>query len=77
MTIHVTENDDGSLTISWDENGPVESIMNDWTNEDFIKVIMDAAELTLAASQFAGNYPGPLYAKHPDLVKEEEEGGEE
>jgi len=77
MTIHVTENDDGSFTIDWDENDPAESLLNDWTNEDFVKVIMDAAEHSLSASQFAGNYPGPLYARHPDLVREEEERAKE
>ena len=77
MTIQVTENDDGSFTIEWDETDPVESMMNDWTNEDFVQVITDAAERTLAASQFAGDYPGPLYARHPDLIEEEEEEGGE
>jgi hypothetical protein len=37
--IQVTENEDGSLTISWDENSPEESIFNDWTEEDFINAI--------------------------------------
>ena len=41
MAIEVTENEDGSFDISWDENDPVESIMNNWTKEDFIKVITD------------------------------------
>ena len=41
MTIHVTENDDGSFTIGWDENDPEESTMNDWTEEVFVKVITD------------------------------------
>jgi len=34
--INVTENDDGSFTIDWDENDPQESILNDWTKQDFI-----------------------------------------
>lgn len=32
--------DDGTLTISWDENDPVESQLNDWTEQDFIDCIM-------------------------------------
>jgi hypothetical protein len=41
MTIEVKENEDKSLTISWDENSPTESILNTWTEEDFVRVIME------------------------------------
>ena len=44
MTIEVTENEDNSLTISWDETSPTESILNTWTEEDFIKVITESLE---------------------------------
>ncbi len=39
MTIQVTEKEDGSFDISWDENDPVESILNTWTEQDFIDCI--------------------------------------
>ena len=39
--IQVTENEDGSFDISWDETSPTESILNTWTEDDFIKVIME------------------------------------
>jgi hypothetical protein len=39
--IQVIENEDKSFTISWDETSPTESILNTWTEEDFIKVIME------------------------------------
>jgi hypothetical protein len=42
--IQVTENEDKSLTISWDETSPTESILNTWTEDDFIKVIMERIE---------------------------------
>jgi hypothetical protein len=42
--IQVTENQDNSLTITWDETSPTESILNTWTEADFIKVIMDRLE---------------------------------
>ena len=42
--IQVTENENGSFTISWDETSPTESILNTWTEEDFIKVIMEHLE---------------------------------
>jgi len=37
--IEVKEETNGSFTISWDEKDPVESIMNDWTENDFIQAI--------------------------------------
>ena len=45
--IQVHEEENGSFTISWDENDPKESLLNTWTEEDFIKAIMDACNKTL------------------------------
>jgi hypothetical protein len=42
--IEVTQETDGSMTIDWDPNDPVESIMNDWTAEDFIKALQEYIE---------------------------------
>ena len=42
--IQVTENEDKSFTISWDETSPTESILNTWTEDDFIKAIMERVE---------------------------------
>lgn len=39
--INVKQEEDGSFTISWDENDPQESILNTWTQEDFINAIQD------------------------------------
>ena len=39
--IQVTEEADHSLTITWDENDPIESQLNTWTADNFIKCIMD------------------------------------
>ena len=39
--IDVKQEEDGTLTISWDENDPQESILNTWTEEDFINAIQD------------------------------------
>ena len=41
MTIEVTHNEDNTFTITWDETSPTESILNTWTEEDFIRVIME------------------------------------
>ena len=45
--IEVTEREDGSFDISWDENDPVESQLNHWTEQDFIDCIMDGCKRTL------------------------------
>ena len=37
--IDVKENEDGTFTISWDENDPEESIFNTWTEKDFTDAI--------------------------------------
>jgi hypothetical protein len=37
--IKVVEEGNGSFTISWDEKDPVESILNTWTEQDFINTI--------------------------------------
>jgi hypothetical protein len=39
MTIEVKEETNGSFTISWNEKDPVESIMNTWTESDFLDAI--------------------------------------
>ena len=42
--IEVIENEDKSFTITWDETSPTESILNTWTEDDFIRVIMEHLE---------------------------------
>lgn len=39
--IDVKQEDNGTFTISWDENDPQESILNTWTQEDFINAIQN------------------------------------
>ena len=39
--IEVTENDDKTFTITWDENDPTESSFNNYTEEDFITLIQN------------------------------------
>ena len=46
--IEVTEREDGSFDISWDENDPTESILNTWTEQDFIDCISQECERTLS-----------------------------
>ena len=35
----VTENENGTFTLEWDENHPATAILNNWTEENFHKVI--------------------------------------
>ena len=44
MTIQVFENPDKSLTILWDETDPVESQLNTWTEDDFVRAITEEME---------------------------------
>jgi hypothetical protein len=39
--IDVKQENDGTFTISWDKNDPQESILNTWTQEDFINAIQN------------------------------------
>lgn len=63
--INVKEEDDGSLTISWDENDPIESILNDWTEEDFLNCILDKCKEVLGEEEYN------------NILKNPEESGEE
>ena len=40
--MEVKEKEDGSFEITWDPDDLVESVFNDWTEEDFTNCIMDA-----------------------------------
>jgi hypothetical protein len=44
MTIQVREFGNNEFEIDWDENDPVESIMNEWTEEDFIQALKEHLE---------------------------------
>lgn len=68
MTINVTQENDKSFTISWDENDPKESILNNWTEEDFIKVITDSLQNTEVSQQETTNTQQQL-----NVRKDEEE----
>ena len=52
--INVEEHEDGSFTISWDENDPQESIFNDWTKEDFINFFKYRLEYDKSVKEYLG-----------------------
>lgn len=49
--INVTENPDGTFLIEWDENHPITSIFNTWTEQDFINAIDEACKKTLGEEE--------------------------
>lgn len=40
--LEVIIEEDDSFTFKWDKEHPVTSVFNDWTEEDFTKMIVDA-----------------------------------
>lgn len=52
--IEVKENQDGSFTITWDSNDPVESQLNHFTEQDFIDAIMEQCKLALDDTRSTG-----------------------
>jgi hypothetical protein len=42
-----TFEDDGSITFDWDPNHPVTSIFNDWTEDDFADMLINACKEAL------------------------------
>ena len=54
--IDVKENTDGTLTMSWDEEGPEHEIFKQFKTEDFIKVLTDYAKESERQSVQSDNY---------------------
>ena len=55
--INVEEHEDGSFTISWDENDPQESIFNNWTKQDFIDYLNTRIQESLSVEEYCGKDP--------------------
>jgi hypothetical protein len=47
----VTEFNDGTFDIEWDETDPALSLLNDWTEDDFIETIKQAAEEEISKAE--------------------------
>lgn len=43
----VTFEEDDTMKIEWDETHPVTSVLNDWTEQDFLNCFLEAAERVL------------------------------
>lgn len=50
IPLTVIENDDGSFTFDWDDEHPVTSQLNTWTENDFLNCLREQMELPLEFS---------------------------
>lgn len=64
----VTEEQDGSFTIYWDSNDPVESVFNTWTEEDFIQCIKDSAREILGEETYNAILSDQTNQQHQEEV---------
>jgi len=48
---YVTEEEDGSLTFTWDRDHPVTSVFNDWTEDDFTDMLVRASNAAINSSK--------------------------
>ena len=75
--IDVTQNEDGSFNIDWDETDPKESILNTYTQEDFkalIKNYLDQNQNTTKGKNTAVLKPKPI---NPNITTATEKDKEE
>ena len=52
MTITATVNDDETITFEWDENDPVDSVLNTWTEQDFMDAILSYCKETIGEEEY-------------------------
>ena len=67
MTLAVHEEADGSFTIEWDENDPVESVFNTWTEQDFINAIVERAKEVLGKEKVNAILLDQTYRQHLEV----------
>ena len=50
----VTDNEDGTITLDWDPDNPITALMNDWSEEDFVRALeLGLTEIKLDAEDRA------------------------
>lgn len=52
MTIIATVNDDETITFDWDENDPVDSVLNTWTEQDFLNAILNWSKEAIGEEEY-------------------------
>jgi len=67
----VTEEQDGSFTIDWDPNDPVESVFNTWTEKDFIQCIKDHAREVLGEETYNAILSGQTDQQYQEELPED------
>ena len=72
MTISVNENPDGTFTIDWDHEHPQESILNDWTEEDFTNYIRTYCEKLIAEADDPDNVGFSVEEALQERIEEEQ-----
>jgi hypothetical protein len=50
--MNVLYDEGGSITFEWDENHPVTSVFNTWTENDFMEAILAGCRETLGDEEF-------------------------
>jgi len=53
MTITAIVNDDETITFNWDENDPVDSVFNTWTEQDFMDAILDYCKEVMGEEEYS------------------------
>lgn len=64
--MNVKELPDGKLQIEWDENDPIESVFNNWTEEDFITRISEWCKNSEESEEEFGETSGISEATQED-----------
>jgi len=52
MTITATVNDDETITFEWDENDSIESVLNTWTEQDFLYAILNWSKEAIGEEEY-------------------------
>lgn len=68
MTIKVVETEEG-FEISWDPEDPIESGLNDLTEQEFLQIILNEAERVIAEHQITQNGSGENTFEQEFLAK--------
>jgi len=72
MTISVNENPDGTFTIDWDHEDPQESLLNDWTEEDFTNYLSSYCEKLIAEADDPDNVGFSVEEALQERIEEEQ-----
>ena len=52
MTIKATIKDDETIIFDWDENDPADSVLNTWTEQDFLYAILNWSKEAIGEEEY-------------------------